>query len=78
WGQDFAHLETLRSRERQLTSNTAKANEAIVKSENPADYGLVPRSQHHLIMVAPAPLRQPSQPSLDADRDAQPMIPRGY
>jgi hypothetical protein len=78
WGENFKHLEGLRSQERQLASNTAKTTAAILQQENPADYGLVPRSQNHLIMVAPAPLRQPAKPNLDSDRDAQPMIPRGY
>ncbi|OUC12906.1 MAG: hypothetical protein B0A82_20010 [Alkalinema sp. CACIAM 70d] len=79
WGKEFARLEQFRRNERQLTANSELMKNEIARNAKPADYGLVPRSTDHLILIKPAPPRPPKEvQSPDQEAQSRPISPAGY
>ncbi|MGI0491697.1 hypothetical protein ACN4EG_07780 [Alkalinema pantanalense CENA528] len=79
WGKEFARLEQFRRNERQLTANSELMKNEIAKNAKPADYGLVPRSTDHLILIKPAPPRPPKDvKSSEQEAQSRPISPVGY
>ena len=79
WGQEYRQLEKLRRNERQLTTNGEMMKNNIARTTDPKQYGLVPRSADHIVVVPPAPPRPPlpMRPT-GPDSNTKPILPIGY
>lgn len=79
WGHEYARLETLKKRERQLTSaNELLKNQIAEQAENPTT-GLLLPDPSNAIFLAPAPQRPPVEPKAEtAPAAPTPHQPLGY
>ena len=77
WGQEYRQLEKLRRNERQLTTNGEMMKNNIARTSDPKQYGLVPRSADHIVVIPPAPARPPV-PMRATDPNTKPIMPIGY
>ncbi len=79
WGKNYSRLETLRRNERQLLNGSELMKNDIARRTDPKQYGLVPRSSDHIVVMPPAPLR-PALPTrnLGPDPKAKFITPIGY
>jgi hypothetical protein len=79
WGKDYSRLDTLRRNERQLLKGSELMKNDIARRTDPKQYGLVPRSSDHIVVMPPAPLRPaPSTHNLGPDPKAKLITPIGY
>ena len=79
WGQEYRQLEKLRRNERQLTTNGEMMKNNIARTSDPKQYGLVPRSSAHIVVMPPAPPRPPlPMRATGPDSNTKPIMPIGY
>lgn len=79
WGKNYSRLETLRRNERQLLKGSELMKNDIARRTDPKQYGLVPRSSDHIVVIPSAPLRPaPSTGNLGPDPKAKFIAPIGY
>jgi hypothetical protein len=79
WGQEYRQLEKLRRNERQLTTNGEMMKNNIARTSDPKQYGLVPRSAAHIVVLPPAPARPPlPMRATGPDPNTKPITPIGY
>jgi hypothetical protein len=79
WGYEYARLETLKKRERQITSaNELLKNQIAEQAESPTT-GLLLPDPSNAIFLAPAPQRPPVEPKTEvAPAAPMPDQPLGY
>lgn len=79
WGKNYSRLETLRRDERQLLKGSELMKNNIARHNDPKQYGLVPRSSEHIVIMPPAPLRPPlSTGNIGPESKTKPIAPIGY
>ena len=79
WGKNYTRLDNLRRDERQLLKGSELMKNDIARHNDPKQYGLVPRSSEHIVVIPPAPLRPaPPTRNMGPDPKAKPITPIGY
>ncbi len=79
WGKEYRRLDQLRRNERQLTTNGELMKNNIARTSDPKQYGLVPRSADHIVVIPPAPPRAPlPMRAPGPDPNTKPITPIGY
>lgn len=79
WGKNYSRLDTLRRDERQLLKGSELMKNDIARHSNPKQYGLVPRTSDHIVVIPPAPIRPPLPTrNMRPDLKATPITPIGY
>lgn len=79
WGKNYSRLDTLRRDERQLLKGSELMKNDIARRTDPKQYGLVPLTSDHIVVIPPAPLRPArSTPTPGPDPKANPITPIGY
>ena len=79
WGKNYSRLDNLRRDERQLLKGSELMKNDIARHNDPKQYGLVPRSSEHSVVIPPAPLRPaPPTRNIGPDPKAKPITPIGY
>jgi hypothetical protein len=79
WGKEYRRLDQLRRNERQLTTNGELMKNNIARTSDPKQYGLVPRSADHIVVLQPAPPRAPlPMRAPGPDPNTKPITPIGY
>jgi hypothetical protein len=79
WGKEYRRLDQLRRNERQLTTHGELMKNNIARTSDPKQYGLVPRSTDHIVVISPASPRPPlPMRAPGPDANAKPITPIGY
>jgi hypothetical protein len=79
WGKNYSRLDTLRRDERQLLKGSELMKNDIARHSNPKQYGLVPLTPDHIVVIPPAPIQPAlSIPNMGSDAKAKPITPIGY
>lgn len=79
WGKNYSRLDTLLRDERQLLKGSELMKNDIARHSDPKQYGLVPRTSDHIVVIPPSPLR-PALPTrnMGPAPNAKPIMPIGY
>jgi hypothetical protein len=79
WGKNYSRLDTLRRDERQLLKGSELMKNDIARHSDPKQYGLVPLTPDHIVVIPSAPIRPArSTPNMGPDPKAKPITPIGY
>ena len=78
WAVYSQRLDTLRRDERQLLKGSELMKNDIARHSDPKQYGLVPRTSDHIVVIPPAPIRPALSGNVGPDTKAKPITPIGY